>query len=200
MPIEIEALHHPHVPEEKGELFHSYDSQSTEEEYLYLLYAITYCLKPRQVLETGSYQGYGSSYIGAALRRNGSGHLTSLEHNDVYFKWAEEQVESNGLEDWVSLVKCESLEFLGGSGRKFDLAFFDSTLPLRTKEFSICLERGLLDCGSMAAFHDTSRLRTDTPGHPDPQTPLFWEEFLAIADIRFIEFPFSRGMILAQVL
>jgi len=195
-----ETLNHCHVMEERGWLFHSEDSISTEEEYLYLLYALIYCLKPFKVLETGTCYGIGTAYICRALQKNGFGHVFSLEIEPQLVKKGWAQLELDGLEEWADIICTDSMEYLANTGEQFDFAFFDSLLPLRTKELKICLERKLLKSGTIFAMHDTSRLRTITPGSPDPQTPIHWKKFEAIEGIRWIEFPLSRGLTLGQVI
>lgn len=195
----VETAHHCHVKEERAWMFTSEDTQTTEHEYLNLLHALVYCLKPISVLETGTFKGYGSAAMAKALKRNGVGHLTTIEKDLEAAKWGCAMLSTNGVADWATVIVSDSLEYLKTTPFKFDFALFDSHIPLRCKELKICLERGLLRSGSMAALHDTSRLRTTTPGHPDPETREHWEEFLAIPGIRYVEFPLSRGLTLLQV-
>jgi predicted O-methyltransferase YrrM len=208
-----ETSHHCHVPEERGWLFHSEDTQTTEDEYLHLLHSLVYCLKPLSVLETGTFKGYGTAAMAKALKRNGTGHLVSVEVVPDCVKWGREMLRVNDVADWATIVELDSLDFLKTTTRTFDFALFDSQLPLRCKELKICIERSLLKSGSMCALHDTSRLRTMSAGTPDPQTPLFWKELEELSSeygvnmerrffgrIKFIEFPYSRGLVLAQVL
>ena len=196
----METLNHCHVFEERGWLFHSEDAISTEEEYLYLLYALVYCLKPKAILETGSCYGVGTAYMAKSLRKNGCGHLFSLEVDPELAFAARGQLVRDDLSEWATVITADSLDFLSATTRQFEFAFFDSLLPLRTKELQICLNRKLLCSGSFFAMHDTSRLRTLTPGSPDPQTPEHWKAFEAIRGIRWLEFPFSRGLTLGQVI
>lgn len=197
--MKIETENHCHVFEERAWLFHSHDAGSTEEEYLYLLYALIYCLKPLKVLETGSYQGLGTAYIARALQRNGFGHVFSLEIHPNLARNGWKQLEHEELEQWADIVVTDSMKYLEETNERFDFAFFDSLLPLRTKELEICLERKLIPSGTIFAMHDTSRLRTCTDGTPDPQTTEHWEAFQKIKGIRWIEFPLSRGLTLGQV-
>lgn len=196
----IETQNHCHVLEERGWLFHSEDTQTTEDEYLHLLHAVVYCLKPISVLETGTFKGYGTAAMAKALARNGTGHLISVEREELCVKWGTELLKVNHVEDWATVVQSDSLDYLRTTDRTFDFALFDSQLPLRCKELNICIKRGLLRPGTFCALHDTSRLRTISPGTPDPQTPEFWKELEAIKHIKYLEFPFSRGLVLAQVI
>jgi predicted O-methyltransferase YrrM len=194
-----ETLNHCHVPEERAWLFHSENSASTEEEYLYLLYALVYCLKPLSVLETGTYQGMGTVMMARALQRNSTGHLLSVEIDPKLAFFGRENLRMSELTDWATVVVSDSMDFLETTTRTFDFAFFDSALPLRVKELQLCLDRKLLRPGSFAALHDTSRLRTLTPGNPDPQSEQYWKELEAVPNIKYLEFPLSRGLTLLQV-
>lgn len=198
--MRMETLNHCHVVEERGWLFHSEDTQTTEDEYLQLLYALVYCLKPESVLETGTFKGYGSAAMAKALRKNGFGKLTTLEVEPIAAKWGEEMLRVNGLSSFAEVVNMDSLEYLSLTDQTFDFALFDSQLILRCQELNMCLDRGLIKSGCMCALHDTSRLRTVTPGTPDPLTVHYWKELESIKRIKFVEFPFSRGLTLAQVL
>jgi|SRR5579863_3251654 len=200
MLLKMETLNHCHVEAERAWLFHSEDTQSTEEEYLHLLHSLVLCLKPERVLETGSFRGLGTCVIARALKSNELGHLTSLEVVPRVADWARELLRVNALNEWADVLVENSLEFLSTTDQKFDFALFDSMIPLRCQELTICLDRGLLKTGDMVALHDTSRVRTITPGVPDPQTPQLWKEIEAFSRIKFVEFPFSRGLVLAQIL
>jgi predicted O-methyltransferase YrrM len=195
----VETLHHCHVKEERAWMFTSEDTQTTEHEYLNLLHALVYCLKPLSVLETGTFKGYGTTAMAKALKRNGVGRIVGVEIEMKAAMWAGEMLRVNGVADWADIVVSDSIHYLSTTGRIFDFALFDSQIPLRCKELKICLERGLLRSGSMACLHDTSRLRTTTPGEPDQQAKAHWDEFLSIPGIRFVEFPLSRGLTLLQV-
>lgn len=205
--LKIETLNHCHALEEKGYLFKSEDSGSTEDEYLHLLHALIYALKPLSVLETGAYQGMGTAFICKGLLRNAAaqeyfphrGRIISLEINPKAAAWAREQLRVNKLDGFGTVVEADSMEWLAATAERFDFAFFDSQLPLRVKELQICLDRGILGKGAFWAMHDTSRLRTLTAGSPDPLTPQLWSELDALVGVKFLEFPLSRGLLLGQV-
>ena len=51
---------HPHVSEEKGDLFDASDGGSTEYEVLNWLHSTIRLLKPQEILETGGWDGLGT--------------------------------------------------------------------------------------------------------------------------------------------
>lgn len=199
--MKTETLNHCHTIEERGWQFHSEDSGTTEEEYLYLLYALVFSLKPVSILETGSYTGHGSVFMARALRRNGNGFLASIETDAGFVPVARKNVEVNEVSEYADIIEADSIEYLKHTTRRFDFAFFDSLLSLRCSELQICLNRGLLQSGHMFAIHDTSKSRILTQGNPDPLTSQYWEELEGMSDrIKWVQFPLSRGLTLGQVL
>lgn len=211
MALKPETLNHCHVLEEKGYLFHSEDTQATEDEYLHLLHALVYSLKPSHILETGSYKGIGTAFMAKALKRNHdldpevlesfsyNGKITSVEMEPAAAQYAFKMLEANRVDQFARIILSDSIEYLKVTEDRYDFAFFDSQLPLRVKELEICMGRGLLAPGSMWAMHDTSRLRTLSPGAPDPQTSVLWQELESLKGVTFLEFPLSRGLVVGQV-
>lgn len=198
-PLQVESKLHPHVPRERAHLFHSWHDGTTEREYLALLQALICVLKPASILETGTYYGVGTLAIARAIKTNGFGRLVSVDNKPECIREGRSMVHQEGVANVVDFAESDSIEFLKITNRKFDFAFFDTLLSMRCKEFSTCMERGLLEPRTVVAFHDTSRLRTNRNSEPDEETKIFWKDFLALPGIQFIEFPLSRGLIVAQI-
>lgn len=192
MPLESEV--HAHVPAEKAELFTANDACSTELEYLEFLYALVRVTKPLEVLETGTYAGFGTRNIVAALHENARGHLWTIDEHDRGVT-----TEHN---DRVTFVQGNSLGCIRAmTDRRFDLLFFDSDLPMRVAEFVECKWAGIASPGATIVFHDTSRLRTLTDGTPDPDAATFWRNFENVRHMfsDALELPLSRGMVVARL-
>ena len=199
-----EHMVHSHVESERADLFTCYDACSTEVEYLEFWAALVRITKPKDVLETGSFRGWGSLHIGQALQQNGMGKLVSIEIADEHYKEASWRIEKNELNEQVEVVQADVQDFLKETDRKFDLAFFDTELDMRMDEFRICLDRKLLERGGFAVFHDSSKERITRPHRePDPATKAFWEEFEKIGNEYDLEgriqFPLSRGLLVVKV-
>ena len=198
-----ESAAHPHVPSERAELFHCHDACSTEAEYLELWMALVGATKPENVLETGSYFGYGTKALGAAVKRNGFGKLYTIELADNCIERTKNVIEESKLGDTVVQIKRDTREFLKETNIKFGLAVFDSNLDYRIKEFRICLERDLLEKGDYAVFHDSSKVREFPKGERCKDSIIFWEDFEQIQkDYDFegmIHFPLSRGLTLIKI-
>jgi len=129
------------------------------------------------------------------------GHLWTIEKAPKVAEVAREQLRINGLWELGTVITGDSLEWIANTSKKFDFAFFDSLLPLRCVELNLCLDKGLLSSGSFFAMHDTSRLRTTMNGGAvDEQTKDLWREIALIDRVKILEFPYSRGLVLGQVL
>ena len=155
---QCEASHHPHSPEERAELFHAADGGSTEFEYLNLVHALILAAKPSYLLETGTYNGYGTLAIASAIALNGCGRVTSVDVGEC--QGARELVKRYGLEPHVEFVQSESVQFCAQwTNQPFDFAFFDSDVSVRHRECDLLIQRKKLSKGALAVFHDSSDTR-----------------------------------------
>jgi hypothetical protein len=152
-----EADAHPHVSEERGELFHVVDGNATEFEYLVFLHSLVLVTKPLIVLETGTGLGYGTIAIAAALAANGYGVLHSVDVGDQTS--ASELLHRASLDAFVQLHRCSGLEFCANLRTPIDFAFFDSDVSCRHLEATMLCRRKMANPNAILTFHDTSPLR-----------------------------------------
>lgn len=92
------------------------------------LYYITRAARPRAVLELGSCVGIGAGYIAAALQRNGSGHLWTLEGSPPSARIAGETLSELGRGERATIVLGQFSDTLADcleAHGPFDLAFID---------------------------------------------------------------------------
>ena len=105
---------------------------SPEIEVMEFLYSLVRLIKPKNILETGSYAGWSSAVMAYALVKNGqNGQLITLEILDEWVKATTDLHNKLGL----SNTKCEkesSLEYK--PPYMFDLMFLDSEPDIRFKE------------------------------------------------------------------
>lgn len=77
---------------------------------------------PARIVETGS--GVSTIWLGLALREIGSGHLTSLEHDDLYAERTRSQIVRHGLERWCSVISAPLVQ-QGEQGGQWPAGWYD---------------------------------------------------------------------------
>lgn len=188
---------HPHSERQKSDLFHAHDGGSTEIEYLELVTAFVRVCKPKRALETGTFQGWGSSAIAWGLHQNGSGHLTTVDRNDCGGA-AADKIKYDA--DWA-FVQSDTLAFINKCDplQPFEFAFLDSDIPIRVKELDLLLERQLLTPGAIVMIHDSSRYDE----HRFDVIKRYWAELDECRKKWGLEeciaLPLSRGMTILRV-
>lgn len=134
-------------------LWQMYDAMSAEVEVLDFVYQLVKTIKPKLVIETGSYRGLGACYIGKALKENGRGKLFTCEVVPELFKKTVTLIEKAKLSEWVECRKESSLEMDCGD-EVIDLLFADSAIEIRLKEIQRFWDR--LDTRSLVVVHDVN--------------------------------------------
>ncbi len=129
------------------------DPVSAEAEMGTLLYGFVKMLKPRVVVETGTYRAHTAVHLARAIEKNGMGHLWTcdIEMGSGHL------LKLEGLP--VTFVKCSSLDL--PQLKEADFVFSDSAQDLRAKEYE------LVKPGCVFVVHDTA---TSYNGDPDQ----FW--------------------------
>lgn len=153
MPTE-DAFTQPHAECRHPHLWHSPDSDSTEEEVTELIGGLIRALQPEYVVETGSAFGYTTVQIAEALKFNGHGFVTSLEIDSERAKQARDRLETAHLSPWAEVLEIDSMMFVPPKWIGF--AFFDSLYELRAAEFRRYHGLGTIRSGTIVAFHDTT--------------------------------------------
>lgn len=91
-----------------------------------LLTAITRMRAPRRVVEVGANIGYGAIVLGrAALERDPTAKVISVEKNPETCAIARRYVDEAGLSASVEIVLGDALDFLAGLEGTVDLAYLD---------------------------------------------------------------------------
>lgn len=168
-------------------LWSMFDGWTAEVEVIEFLHALVRLLKPRFVLETGTWHGIAATAMGSALRDNGRGRLVSLEVDPESHAVASERIAAAGLQAQVELVRGASLEYV--ADETIDMALFDSELQLRGAEFKRFLPR--LRDGAIVIFHDTNS------AHQVVGATV--ADLVAAGDLDAIALPTPRGVTLCRV-
>ena len=164
-------------------LWHCYDLMSAEVETLEFLGSLVRLLKPKVVVETGTFEGWSALHMGKALRENGRGHLTTLEVLPELQAKAEGRVKDAHLEEFVTCLLQSSLEYRPEGA--IDLFFSDSALEVRLQELDHF--RPHFHSHTLIVLHDTM----NTPALAKGLDGCKW--------LRSFHWPTPRGLSLAML-
>src|ERR1700759_442656 len=128
------------------------DSMTAELEVLAFLASLVTTIKPRLVVETGSFLGVSTEWIARGLERNGFGKVISCEFDPVVYTRAKERLEASSLKSLIELRNESSLEMnVGGT---IDLFFSDSDMAIREQEVKRFLPQ--INPNGIILMHDAS--------------------------------------------
>lgn len=149
----VQREYAPATPEcPHPELWHMADSQSTEIEVLEFLKVLVTTIKPRLVVETGTFLGYGAIALAQGLKQNGFGRLITIEYDSAIYARARERIQAAGVADWIETRNESSTETkIDGA---IDLLFSDSALSVREQEIRRLLPQ--VSPNGTIVIHDAS--------------------------------------------
>jgi predicted O-methyltransferase YrrM len=128
------------------------DSMTAELEVLEFIATLVTTIKPRLVVETGSFLGVSTEWIARGLERNGFGKVISCEYDPVVYAKAKERLAASPLSRWIELRNESSLEMrVEGT---IDLFFSDSDMPIREAEVKRFLPQ--INPTGIILMHDAS--------------------------------------------
>ena len=163
-----------------------FDSMTAEYEVLEFLRSTVTTLKPRLVVETGTFMGVSTLWLAAALQRNGFGGVITCEFDPKVFGTAKQRIDASGLGAWIDFRCASSLE-LKVEGA-IDLLFSDSDMPAREQEVRRFLPQ--MNPNGVILMHDaSSHLKTVR------EAALKLEEEGLISVVLL---PTPRGLVMAQ--
>jgi predicted O-methyltransferase YrrM/glycosyltransferase involved in cell wall biosynthesis len=137
---------------QEPQLWSMFDGWTAEMETIEFIYALIRQVKPKFVLETGTWHGIASVAIGKALKTNGRGKLITIEYDPEISNVARKRIDRYNLNDYVTILTQDSLSYQPKN--EIDFLFLDSALDIRDKEFLLFSSK--LKPGSLVVFHDTS--------------------------------------------
>jgi predicted O-methyltransferase YrrM len=140
----------PECPE--PERWSMIDSMTAEVEVLEFIATLVTTIKPRLVVETGSFLGVSTEWIARGLERNGFGRVVSCEFDTVVYERAKARLEASPLKQWMELRNESSLEMqVEGT---IDLLFSDSDIQIREAEVKRFLPQ--MNPNGVILMHDAS--------------------------------------------
>jgi len=168
------------------------DSMTAEVEVLEFIATLVTTLKPRLVVETGSFLGVSTEWIARGLERNGPlpdstrSKVISCEFDPVVYAKAKARVDASPLSPWIELRNESSLEMhVDGT---IDLFFSDSDLDIREAEVKRYLPQ--INPYGIILMHDaSSHLKTVR----DAALKMESEGLISV-----VLLPTPRGLVVAQ--
>jgi predicted O-methyltransferase YrrM len=134
------------------------DSMTAEVEVLEFIATLVTTLKPRLVVETGSFLGVSTEWIARGLERNGTladgtrTKVISCEYDPIVYAKAKARLDTSPLSPWIDLRNQSSLEMhIDGT---IDLFFSDSDLSIREAEVKRFLPQ--INPHGIILMHDAS--------------------------------------------
>jgi predicted O-methyltransferase YrrM len=128
------------------------DSMTAEVEVLEFIATLVTTIKPRLVVETGSFLGVSTEWIARGLERNGFGKVVSCEFDPVVFEKAKARIEGSPLARFIELRNESSLDMKVEG--EIDLFFSDSDMPVREAEVKRFLPQ--INPNGVIMMHDAS--------------------------------------------
>lgn len=121
-----------------------------------ILYALVRALKPRHVLELGTYHGCSATHIAAALRKNGDGGLLTCVDNghDARGQFKIGHLIPDELQSYVLVIDQDLAVFTEDTRQTFDFIFEDAFHSPEQVEAVWRQMPRLLNPGGVAVSHD----------------------------------------------
>ncbi len=162
------------------------DSMTAEVEVLEFLATLVTTVKPRLVVETGSFLGVSTEWIARGMERNGFGKVISCEFDPLVYARAKERLAGSPLSRFIELRNQSSLEMtVDGT---IDLFFSDSDMPIREQEVKRFLPQ--INPNGLILMHDASSHHKVVR---DAARSMEAEDLLSVVFL-----PTPRGLVIAQ--
>lgn len=189
-------------PEVTNPDYQMFDDGAATQQEAEFLYGLVRLVRPEHILETGTYTGISSLYMGQALKDNNQGDLVTLEIENSHKERAEKLWRLCEVSDRVKCELTPSLEY--SPIDSFDLVFLDSEPSLRLQEvirfFPYLYDGGYILIDDL--FGHLGQGGPLNPDHPDiPNWPFLTlpdqiKEWLKTDKLRVIPLPNPRGLVL----
>jgi predicted O-methyltransferase YrrM len=145
-------VHRPTPECPHPERWRMYDGMTAEYEVLQFLKSLVTTVKPRLVVETGTFSALSTIWIAEGLRENGFGKVITCESDPKVFEQARQRMEASGLMPWIECRNQSSLEMkIEGT---IDIFFSDSGRDIREQEVRRFLPQ--ISPNGLILMHDAS--------------------------------------------
>lgn len=132
--------------------WHAFDDMTTELEVLEFLTALVVMMKPKIVIETGCYKGYGTQALFNGMSKNGFGSLYTCDMGMKEVVDTSNRIGPTTLT--VRIIQCSGVEMIEKHEGIIDFAFLDSGPDeIRCHELKALYPK--LSPGGVVAIHDS---------------------------------------------
>ena len=150
---QLQPEYHRATPEcPEPERWSMFDSMTAEVEVLEFLRCCVTTIKPRLIVETGTFMGISTLWMAEGVKQNGFGRIISCEADPKVFPVAQERIAASGFAEWIDL-RCESSLEMQVNGT-IDLLYSDSDMPVREQEVRRFLPQ--MNPNGLILMHDAS--------------------------------------------
>ena len=104
-----------------------------------LLQAISYMMKPKQILEIGTFTGYSAIYLASGLADGGK--LHTIDNNPEVADIAEKYINKSGLADKIITHQGNALDIIPKLEDSFDLVFIDADKENYVNYYELVFEK-----------------------------------------------------------
>lgn len=159
-----------------------------------LLYGLVRTTKPHSILETGTNIGVSASYMALALKENGFGHLTTIEHSRHVAEIAQNKFHTMGLDELITVANMGTGEFFAAlsPNEMFDFLWLDTELKERYQELLTLWPH--VKPGGIICIHDLWCLEFDWFGG----VPEGMKALIRSGELRGLTFQTTHGVTVFQ--
>ena len=104
-----------------------------------ILEMISQMIRPKRILEIGTFTGYSSICLAKGLAENGR--LYTIEKNDEITGFAAGYIEKSGMSDRISMLRGDAREIIPGLEESFDLVFLDAEKNEYLEYFNLVIDK-----------------------------------------------------------
>ena len=165
-----------------------------------VLSLISKLLRPKRILEIGTYTGYSAICLAEGLADGGR--LDTIDHNEELRPMVEKHLERSGLTDRVKLHYGEALEVLPKLSGPYDLVFIDADKENYSRYYDAVIDRvnpgGLIVADNVlwsGKVLDQNAIKEDID---TAALALFNEKILADDRVENVLLPIRDGLMVAR--
>jgi len=149
-----------------------------------ILSALVIALKPKVLVEIGTYVGASAIVMALAMKQNGFGKIYTVDQNDYNILT---NAKDFGIEKHIDFIHGKSQEFVNNFKLPIDMVFYDGEAAESTYSYHFNALRGKIKPGGIYVVHD---YKTRSEGH---------QAFLKGIPNKYVVIDTQKGISLIQI-